>query len=422
MSNLSSKIEIENFCKVFGLKEPEYLPSKYKESVLNCHVPKGDFEKLPWKSILGNETFNLNEKRYWAEVNELKSQITKENIWYYENIFKENVQIFSFLKPVKINMLKYKLLLSKLKEEKNTELISFLQEAWAPNIHGFVEPSEYSLTHTVTGRMSIRNWRGNILTLSKEFRNSLFTSKFGENGKLWYFDFVSLEPRTALILQEMKKNQNLLLEELPYINSSSCSNWLGSTNDQNTLISNFPEDIYSWMIKKMKLSNEIDRNTIKQIILPQIYGQNKQHVLTLLKEKSISYPEEIIDMVSEEFGFEQTRQSLFLKLQKNPRKVFDNFYGRIIHPEDMKPYKLFNYWIQSLSVDIALQGFGRILRKVEQIKGAKDFLFPVFFIHDAMVMDIHNKFEHLIPKMLNYGGRQIKGFEQYQFHLSSQKL
>lgn len=430
--SLSSKEEISNFCKIFGKEEPKFIPKNYVSVLENCHAYNSTYAEnnddglslaFPWKEIMGKEVFEENSKRYNQEVSELGSSLSEENVWYFENIFKENNAVFKYLKPVKVNVVKYKLLISKFQRENNLEMVKFLEESWMPDKFGFVEPPVYNLSNSITGRMTIKNRRANILTLSKEIRNSLFVSKFGPSGKLWYFDFVSLEPRTAILLQEIKKAKTLGQEELPMYLSSSCSNWLGSTPTCSTSANSiFPEDIYTWMLKKMKLSNEIDRATIKQIILPQIYGQNKQHVLELLKAKQISHPEEVVDMVSEEFGFEATRQTLFLNLQKNPRKAFDNFYGRTIHPDDMKPYKLFNYWIQSLSVDIALQGFGRILKKIEQTNGAKELMFPVFFIHDAMVMDIHNNLEHLIPKMLEYGGKQIKGFEKYQFYLNAQKL
>ena len=60
-----------------------------------------------------------------------------------------------------------------------------------------------------------------------------------------------------------------------------------------------------------------------------------------------------------------------------------NFFGRPIKPSSARDSLLYNNYIQSTGVDVALLGFGQILDK------APSRVRPIFFIHDAMLVDIH---------------------------------
>jgi hypothetical protein len=275
------------------------------------------------------------------------------------------------------------------------------------------------------------------LLLPKDFRKIL-TSRHGKEGSLWYIDFVSLEPRVALAVHKylsvngyFAPSTNVLIQggNTPYNpNLYSCivgyppqlPDLLISKANPNILP--LPVDVYQEALRKLKLSSEIDRSMLKQIVLPQIYGQSKNNTIENLEKKNIRRPEEVVDMVNEFFGIDDLRQYVFLDLQKNGHKFLRTFYGRHISPDDSRPYTLLNYYIQSLSVDIALLGFKKILDRIAMVPKASSLIAPVFFIHDAMVLDVHSSMEHHLTNLMNLGSKNIPGFTEHVFHMSATKV
>lgn len=374
----------EEYCKVFGKTLPA-LPAQEHIKMMKTVFPglcHQDILDLPWQDILPKTTRNVLYQNLLNSLEEISKEIGSDSS-YYDEIYLRTKKVFSFLKPAKINGVRLK---AHLLNEQNARFLS----GWHPNRSGFVDVPEYSLCDTLTGRMKVKSGP-NLLLLPKDLRNIL-TSRHGENGSIFFLDFVSLEPRVALVL-----------------------------NPTTPPIGHLPLDIYSHALKKLKLSTEISRQTIKQIILPQLYGQSKSIIVSNLEKNKIRQPEEIVEMINDFFGVDAIKKKIVEDYDLTGKKYIRTHYGRHVVPEESSQYAFLNYYIQSSSVDIALLGFLNILERLEKIPGSLDLISPIFFLHDAMVLDVHKKLEHLIPKMLLLGSRDIKGLEEQVFFMSESK-
>jgi len=234
----------------------------------------------------------------------------------------------------------------------------------------------------------------NILLLPKKLRD-IVTSRFGKNGNIWYLDYVSLEPRVALAIKQIL----MASEKTP-----------------------LPMDIYALALKTLKLSNEISRETIKQIVLSQLYGQSKSTIIETLEKYNVRDPDEVVEMVNDFFGIDTLRQFILQGYQKTSGTFLRTFYGRHLTPEDGKPHALLNYYVQSTAVDIALLGFAKILEKLSETKKAFDIIVPIFILHDALILDVHKDVEHLIPKLCILNSVGVKEIQEQTFWMTGKKL
>lgn len=389
---LKTKLDI---LKVFSKPIPQLVPEIYYNVLKICDVSIND--SLPWESIIGKTKFKQLEEEYNDLISKHLENIGTD-ISYYNDIYLKNMKVFDCLQPAKINVPLFRILLEK---EQNKQHLS----GFVPDKHGFLSVPKYSLSETITGRMKITDGP-NILLLPKELRK-IFASRHGKDGRLWYLDFVSLEPRLTLLVSSSLS----LIGNLPLFNFAR--------ENINNLVEPIPKDIYLAAMKKLKLSSTIDRSILKQIVLSQNYGQSKSNTIKTLQENGIYRPEEIVELVNEFFGIDRVKEYLFLKLQENHYSHIRTLYGRHICPDDSKPYKIFNYFIQSSAVDIALQGFYNILTKLESIPNSQEFITPIFVVHDALVFDVHKNFEHIIPKLSMLGGKAIPGFNNQQFYMEA---
>ena len=77
----------------------------------------------------------------------------------------------------------------------------------------------------------------------------------------------------------------------------------------------------------------------------------------------------------------------------------NNFFGRPIwNINETKENKLINNYIQSTAVDIALSYFSE-LSDVIDLELCK----PIFIIHDALVLDVHNDYKNEFVHIVNKG-------------------
>jgi len=269
-----------------------------------------------------------------------------------------------------------------------------------------VAPPCYSVVNTRTGRMTIR--RGlDILTLKKEYRDIL-VSKFGEDGKVWYFDYSSLEPRVLLILAR----------ELAQGTSPNPS--LIGNVPQRSASSSPPEDIYSNALEDLGLAGKVPRHIAKTAILSFLYGQGEDATADTLRPY-ISKPEEFISALSDYFGIDALKQKLAGDFVKSNGKQISNLYGRPILCEGARPYVLLNYFIQSTAVIVALLGFEAIINRLRE-NDLADMIRPIFFLHDAILIDIHNDLDYVVPKLERLGSTGIPKFKNHDFFLKAQTL
>lgn len=283
------------------------------------------------KEILPDFAVKEYEKLCEETILEIKS-LDKES--YIDNV-KNYKDFLDNLLPIKINLLAYKAFC----EVENNETVLSTLRSFKP-VNGFSNRVGYNLTGTITGRLIAKKNSPKVLTLPNRCRK-IFESSWGKEGKLYNIDFVSLEPRVA---------RKVLNKE--------CS-----------------DDIYEEI--KLNLDMIIDRSIIKKAIISVLYGKHSD-IEGISKSKS----DIILEAVNEYFNlselYEIANKIHFNKLRKN-------YYGRpILNLEENKNNKIINNYIQSTAVDISLMYFSSIAKQF------KEKIRPLFVLHDAFVVDVHN--------------------------------
>lgn len=241
------------------------------------------------------------------------------------------------LEEIKINSIAFKAFCE---VESNETILSTLR-SFKP-VKGFTNKVNYNLTGTITGRLVTTKNSPKVLTLPSRCRK-IFESSFGSEGKLYNIDFVSLEPRVA---------RKVLSKE--------CGN-----------------DIYEEI--KSELDMIIDRSVIKKAIISVLYGKHSD-IEGISKEKSNL----ILKCVNEYFSIIELHE---IANKKHNNKFRKNFYGRpILNINEDKANKVVNNFIQSTAVDISLMYFSFLASSF------KDKIRPLFVLHDAFIVDVHNDY------------------------------
>lgn len=391
-------MNIEEVFKVYGKKYPGLAPDNYKKMMIQV-VPHMS-GTLPWEFIIPSDFLTQAKTEQQNAIDVVLEEIGQD-IDYYTDIYQETNSVFKYLQPAKINAVKHKIY--SMDEDAKDHLAN-----WTPDKYGYIQVPEYTLAESLTGRMKIKSGP-NILLLQKKYRGML-TSRFGDNGSIWYLDFTSLEPRVALSLKSYLSNLSLI----GYVPLKSRLEF--------SLYEPMPKDVYSLALKTLKLTTEVSRDMIKQIVLSQLYGQSKSITIDTLEKLKVRDPEEVVEMVNDFFGIDNLRKFVSTEYAKTDNRFLKNFYGRHLTPEDGKPHALLNYYIQSTAVDVALLGFKKILSRLESTPNALSLIVPIFFLHDAMFLDVHKDVEHLIPKLCSLGSKDIPGFRNQSFWMSGNKL
>lgn len=392
-------MDFEEICKVYGKPIVDPIPDNYKK-MMSQVVPYGT--PVPWQSVLPEDRY-LKIMEAKEEADDQTLMEIGNDIDYLTEIYAKTSTVFSHLQPAKVDAVRHKLYCM------NPETKIYL-ESFRPDKYGFLQVPKYNLHDTMTGRMKI--YEGpNMLLLPKKLRD-VVQSRFGKDGSIWYLDYTSLEPRVVLSVIDYLSN-GVLIGNVPLAEILTLSNIYSEP---------LPKDIYAHALKKMKLSSEIDRDTLKQIVLPQLYGQAKSSTIESLESKGVRDPDEVVDMVNDFFGIDMLRAHVLSEFAKSDYKYLRTFYRRHLAPDDAKPHALLNYFVQSTAVDVALLGFGKILDKLASTPDANKVIIPIFGLHDALILDVHNSAEQIIPKLCTLGSKDIPGFIGQRFWLSGNKL
>jgi len=373
--------EYHKIRKLHNLPYRTFPPERFRRPYESILKEKG--VKLPWKKIIPHTIY---QKELRAFVENIQKDFSEIDLSYYQNIFKKQDLLFRSLEDATIDIEVYNRLL---KEDTNLSTGAALK-TFAPikQTHGFwkAAPVFYDRLSTVTGRLTISKGPS-ILLLKKEYRKCL-TSKWGKDGSIYFLDYKSLEPRLLLAL----KNPDIQI----------------------------PKDPYLYAANSMGIGGKIDRSHIKTAIISMIYGAGDKELTKQLKP-FISFPEEFVASVKEQFGVEELKEKLKADYEISKGKLIYNHYGRPIVSTSKAPYVLVNYFIQSTAVDVALFGFLKIVNKLHET-GADKLISPLFVLHDALVLDVHNNVTNLLTKLTNLGSTGIPNFENIKFWLSIEKL
>ena len=254
----------------------------------------------------------------------------------YLDIFMESQRTIKRLERALVDMRALKLAMQS-KKIKNASIA----KTFYPKKDGFLKLPKYSITKTLTGRMTIVDGP-QMLTAPKIIRSFLKSSYAG--GKIIQIDFISHEPRTAMLLTEK----------------------------------NLGVDIYEYLGEKL-FDKKVSRSVVKKLVLCAVYGASES---TLKKglPSGINI-RQLVDKTKQILNYDMVVKEQSKNFKKTGK--INNFFGRPIQPQDSRDSLLYNNYIQSTAVDVALTGFGKILDKSSYRAR------PIFFIHDAMLLDVH---------------------------------
>ena len=186
--------------------------------------------------------------------------------------------------------------------------------------------------------------QANILTLPRKYRN-IFKSSF-KKGKLFYIDFVSLEPRI------MRK-----------LGGWDC---LG--------------DIYEEIMSSLEL--DIDRSVVKQAIISSVYGSSKKSLYSKISKDKV---DQLCDYIDKYLCVDQCLE-MAQESSENGHRT--NFWGRVLWNNHVTEENIIlNNYVQSTAVDVALSGFSKVYSRLNKSQAK-----PIFIIHDALMIDIEESY------------------------------
>ena len=314
-------------------KKVEIEPPKLFSKIMNNFAFR---ENVPWQMI-------MPEKAYREWVTEVIEKVSKAfscvDLSYHENVFKKSCEVLEALRPMKIHGKKWDYLASHDIQGVSLDVI----DSFEPYEDGFADELKYSMTSTTTGRLIVKSGP-EILRLNKELK-TIIKSRF-KGGKIIQFDYVSLEPRLALVLAGHGVS----------------------------------DDIYT-DINQMVFDGKFSRDVVKVSTLSVMYGAGASS----LEEKTgftIKECKAIIKELKEFFGIYEMAKKLTKEYRS--KKYIRNHFGRAIYPDSGAGHKLYNNFIQSSAIDCAMLGFWNII----QLWKNNDVV-PIFVIHDNLGLDFH---------------------------------
>ena len=376
--------ELPEIAKVYGLPLPTF-PSQPQLKAFQTVLKGAEDKDIPWHLAMPPGVFKKDVMGL-AEV--LHRTFGRINLDYYRDHYRKTLSIFNKMQSAKIDSRAWMF------HKNNPDLLTpHVFNSFKPDSNWFAPKTVYSKSDTKTGRLKVIDG-ANILHLPKEQRNIL-TSRFGSEGKVMHLDFRALEPRVVLFVNQLLFP---LSGNVPLLGYQAVG-----------------EDIYQDVLDALGIT-DIHRDKVKDVILSQLYGAGYEKILSGLV--GIRDPEGFISAVNDFFGLDKIRERLFQEYEANNREFILSFYGRRLDTREAKPYMLLNYFAQSTAVDVALYGFRNILRAIN----ANPLIVPLFILHDALVLDVHNSALSHLPGLLLAGSRNIPLFSNCQFALKASRF
>ena len=313
---------LEEIIKIAGIKPPK-ISDKAQAKAFQT-VTTSSY--CPWHMILPKSTF---EERLSHIIECIKTALSDLESSGYINTYDKCTQMLKSLQGASI---------AKVNEESIKDLK--LSDAAANRMLQLPTgkfKTEYIRSASKTGRLTCRD-KVNVLTLPKKFLKLLKPSF--EETMLCKVDFISLEPRFAAFLAGLKVG----------------------------------EDVYQTVLDDV-LNIKASRSEVKRSILTALYAPasklNAFHggSINTFHVKRIRDAFKVDDLSNLISSCEPTR----------------NHFGRRIYPDRKESHIMYNNFIQSSCVDVALLGFSKFIKSLIE---KQIMIIPSFVIHDAMVFEI----------------------------------
>ena len=376
--------ELEEIAKVYGKQLPLF-PSEPHRKALATVLGASKSQEVPWATSMPPKAFKRSVEVLAEELWDMFSEI---NLGYYLNHYKKTLPILGRMVRAKIDPRAWMV------HKNDPDLVTpHVFRSFEPDSHWLSETVVYSKSDTKTGRLKVLQGP-NILHLPKEQRNIL-GSRWGSEGRIVQLDFRALEPRVVLFINSLSSP---LSGNVPLLGYRA----LG-------------EDIYQDVLKELGIT-DIHRDKVKDVILSQLYGAGYDKILSGLD--GIRDPDGFIGAVNDFFGIDQMKERLIKEYEANQRQFILSFYGRYLDTREAKPYMLLNYFIQSTAVDVALYGFRNFLRAIS----GNPLILPLFILHDALVLDVHNSALESLETLKLHCSKNIPLFPGCEFAIKASRF
>jgi hypothetical protein len=305
-------------------------PSRFINAIRSCSFT-GD---VPWQKVMP-----IREHHAFVSgiIDRSNVSIGSPSLGYFETVWRAGNAVIASLQPVHVDRSKWQTLISL--NRGNVPAI----RSFEPNDEGVANRIVYNRFATLTGRLTVQSGCPQILTLNREFRN-LMVSRYGSEGSIVAIDFASLEARVLL-----------------YEHGGSCDE----------------HDLYGSIAREMGC----DRNAVKGAVISELYGSSRQALSDAL---GMSGKELTAFVKRIKLQFRTSELLERIKASFIANGYLTNRYGRRVVIDDPLDNVLVNYYAQSTGVDVTMLGFNQIIGLLP------NRAHPVFLLHDAMIVDVHN--------------------------------
>lgn len=236
-------------------------------------------------------------------------------------------------------------------------------KSFAPDIHGLCAPPMYDILTGRTGRMKVTAGP-QVLTLAKTHRD-IITSRW-DGGRVLSFDYASLEARIAA---------------------------LEGGHDP-------PEDVYADLAEG--ILGGVPRKVAKLAVLSTLFGAGRSMLEDHVEPGAAGW---LIDRIRSHFGVHDVVKRLHVEHASSGGFIRSRL-GRNVRSREAG-HILYNSYIQSTGVDVALSGFRRMVDEMHRRQLAS---VPIFVLHDAFLIDFHpDELDHV--ENIRDAGCTVEGYD-----------
>lgn len=329
-------------------------PDRFVRSMTLLSSSMGDVP-VPWHRVMPRTEHRAFAERLVADVG---GAMAGTSFNHYETVWRAGNGIFRALQRAAVDGNRWRELV--LAKGGNVDVV----ETFKPEADGLARPVTYDRFATLTGRLTVRSGP-RILTLKRSSRD-LLASRHGKEGGVYALDFAALEARVLL-----------------YEHGRSCD----------------VLDLYGTIARELGR----DRKAIKGAVISELYGSSKAALGAALDMHGAEL-DEFVRRVRAYFDTDLLLRRI--KRQFVATGSLINRHGRAVVVDDPLDRILINYYAQSTGVDVTMLGFRQV---VDALAVAAPRTAPVFLLHDALLLDVHDDDLHAVKQV---DGVTVPGYVQ----------
>lgn len=389
--------------KLYLVDKPPPAPEPYLKALQGL-APFLSQHSVPWQFVCPDKAYRETER----VLREHEQTMASLDLRYYNEVYLPTERAFEFLRPAKIDVERWQAVV-----ETDQHGVA---RSFKPDSDGYACVPEYTRLETITGRLKVVNGP-NILGLPRIYRDVLQSRWPG--GKVVSLDYRALEPWTVL---------NLAPPGLVITSDT------GETQGSGTLpvgggwglVSNtsLGLDLYEGLLLRIRTDigtsgAGLTRKVVKGIVLAQLYGASKETIKAGLPLEVQGYADLLIQNIKDVFLVDHITKALRTEWQGYPsnHRWITNYFGRRVATS--QSHTLFNHYVQSTAVDIAMLGFNSLLSYIDMMPLSSDKIVPLFILHDALILDVHPNALSMLTGLAKVASTGFPGLpEQVTFPLS----